>query len=222
MVVLVVLAFGVDRVALAVAAGRLRDRVQQRVPSGTVRASISSFPFLGRLLLTGYISKVRVNVERPVAGPLTFSSVAADLRGVTVDKSQLLRDRQVRLTGIESGTVSGEISQEQVSRAVHADVQFHSGGKAVVSFRGLVRVEATVRVSGGVLTLQAGRLPTLSLPIPKAPLLPCQTSTVEVLEGRVRASCTIQRLPAEVAAARLPLHPPMEATSQQAPMRLGA
>ena len=203
LLVLLVVLVVADRAALATASSNLRRRAQESVRNrGEAHARIESLPFLGRLLVSGSIEDVHVRVNRVGGGPLTFASVRADLHRVTVSRSELIRNRRVRLTGLRRGTLTAELTQEEVSRAVGATVRFLANGRASISVRG-VRAEAAVRVGNGTLTLRPAGLAALALPIPRAPLLPCATQSVQVLEGRVRASCTVDRLPSELARANV-------------------
>ena len=52
---------------------------------------------------------------------------------------------------------------------------------------------------GGGLNVPGGlSIPGLSLPIPRAPLLPCSTQSANVIQGRIRVSCTITQIPKEL------------------------
>ena len=101
LVVLGILLVGADFAAKAYATNQLRDRAEAAVRAATSSsASITSFPFLGRLLIAGSVQEVRVQVGPAAAGRLTFASVAVDLHDVHVDRNRLIRQREVRLTGI--------------------------------------------------------------------------------------------------------------------------
>lgn len=199
LVVLVGVALVGDRLALSAASSNLDARARDRVRgAGTTHADISSFPFIGRLLVSGSITRVRFSVDRLAAGALTFASVRADLHGVVIDRSELVHERRVRLIGVKRGTLSAELTDAEVSRALGVTVRFQSGGAVSVASRGL-QVEGRVQVSNGALAISGGRLSALTLPIPRASLMSCAARDVRVLDGRVRVSCTVDRLPTELA-----------------------
>ena len=198
LIVLAVLLTIGDVVAVNAASANMRKRLQEEVRgAGSVHGRIESFPFTGRLLAWGAIQDVHIRLDRLDAGPLTFASLRADLHGVKIDRNLLLLERKVRLVDLKRGTVSAELSQEEVSKRIGVPVRFRGDGKAAVTVRGATAA-ASVGLSNGRLTLKAGPLPSFGLPIPKAPLLPCTISQLKVSEGKVRASCTVEDLPEEL------------------------
>jgi hypothetical protein len=187
-----------DRLALSAASANLRERVGDAVHhTGETRGSITSFPFLGRLLMNGSIPRVDVAVDGVAAGPVVLGRVAADLRGVTIDRTELLTHRRVRLTSLKSGTVTAEITEAELSRALSSTVHLLPG-KASLDAADL-RATASVAVHAGRVTLTARGLPALSFVVPRAPLLPCETDRADVVQGKLRLSCTIDHLPPELA-----------------------
>jgi hypothetical protein len=194
--VVVVLLVGADFAAKAWATAQLRDRVQASVRGATSSsASITSFPFLGRLLVAGTVQEVHVSVGPVVAQRLTFSSVSVDLHDVHVDRNRLVRQQEVRLTGLGSGTVTAELTDVEISRLAGVRVSFAPGRVSVQV--GATTVAATVQVSGGTLALVGARVP-LRFTIPRAPLFPCDASSAVVRQGAVDVSCTINNVPPEL------------------------
>lgn len=194
-ILLVVLVVG-DFVAKAYATSQLRDRAERAVRGATSStASISSFPFTGRLLLAGSVPKVDVRVGPVVAGRVTFASVSVDLHDVHVDRNRLINDRQVQLTGLGSGTVTAELTDTEVSRLAGTRVTF-APGRVMVSAAG-VDVAASVQVTNGSMSFGGLRLP-IQLRIPRAPLFPCDATSAVVKEGAVDLSCTVHSVPPEL------------------------
>ena len=71
MVAVAVVLVAADFVLRTLAARELRDRARERVPGARdSSASIQSFPFFGRLLVAGSVSRVHVKVEPVGAGPI--------------------------------------------------------------------------------------------------------------------------------------------------------
>jgi hypothetical protein len=193
-ILLVVLLVG-DFVAKAYATTQLRDRARQAVRGATSSsASITSFPFTGRLLAAGSVSKVHVRVGPVAAGRVTFASVAVDLHDVHVDRNRLIRERKVQLTGLGSGTVTAELTDVEVSRLAGARVSF-APGRASVNVGG-TQVAATVQVTNGTMSLAGARLPQFR--VPRAPLFPCDATSAKVTQGAVELSCTVHNVPAEL------------------------
>jgi hypothetical protein len=194
-IVLGVLVLG-DFVAKAWATSQLRDRAERAVRGATSSsASITSFPFTGRLLLAGSVPKVDVRVGPVVAGRVTFASVSVDLHDVHVDRNRLINDQQVQLTGLGSGTVTAELTDAEVSRLAGTRVTF-APGRVTVSAAG-VDVAASVQVTNGSMSFGGLRLP-IQLRIPRAPLFPCDATSAVVKEGAVDLSCTVHDVPPEL------------------------
>ena len=100
-----------ELVAKGLAERQLRDRARDAVPGATGGdAEIRSFPFVGRLLVDGSVPYVRVRVNHVGAGRVAFTFVQVELEGVHLDRNQLIRHRKVRLTSLDRGTATAEIS----------------------------------------------------------------------------------------------------------------
>ncbi len=194
--ILVVLFVIGDFVAKGYAETQLRDRARRAVKSASSSsASISSFPFTGRLLLAGSVPEVHVLVAPVVAGRVTFESIALALHDVRVDRNRLINDREVQLTGLGSGTVTDELTDTEISRLAGTRVTF-GPGRVRVSAAG-VDVAATVQVTDGSMSFAGLRLP-IKFRIPRAPLFPCDATSAVVKQGAVDLSCTVHDVPPEL------------------------
>lgn len=202
----------VDVVALGVASKNLRQQISANVPhTGATRGRVRSFPFIGRFIVFGTISEVEASVDGVDAGPVHFEKITAKLHGIKIDRGALLH-RKARLQDIKAGTVSAEISDTELSRILGQTIKF-TPGKASLTIHGFT-INAKIEVQNGVvkfgglglpgglgggLNIPGGlSIPGLSLPIPRAPLLPCSTQSGEVIQGRLRVSCTITQIPKEL------------------------
>lgn len=182
--------------ARTVAESQIRDRVVIAAgPAGPTTASIDSFPFLGRLLTGGEVSRLRVAAGDVVVEGLTFARVALDLRGVTLDRDLLVSDQKVVLTDLERGTATAEVTAEQLSERLGVDVTLEPG-RARVRVAGQT-VTATASVTENTLRLTVSGLTVPALRIPRLPLLPC-VANAEILAGKVRLTCTVDEVPAEL------------------------
>ena len=109
-ILLVVLTVG-DFVAKAYATTQLRDRAQAAVRGATTSsASISSFPFTGRLLVAGSVQKVQLT-------GLGSGTVTAELTDVEIS----------RLAGTRVSFRPGQASVDVAGSAVGATVQVTNG-----------------------------------------------------------------------------------------------
>jgi hypothetical protein len=191
------LLLGADFAARHVAEDQIADVVHARVAAaGPTSADISSFPFVGRLLAAGHVSRLTVRQQDVNAGPLRFAVITVDLHGVRVDRGRLLRRREVELTGIDQGTVTAELTQEAASGLLGARVLF-ARGRATANVAG-IEVAVKASVEKGALVLRAdGSDRELRLPIPDVPLLPC-VDRVELEAGRAVLACTVHDVPPEL------------------------
>jgi len=185
-----------DTAVRSVAESQLRDRVRATAaPAGATTAQIESFPFLARLLTSGGVSRIRVSAAEVTVEGLTFARVALDLYGVTLDRDRLVSEQNVVLSDIERGTATAEVTQHQLSDRLGVPVTLVPG-QAQVRVAGQT-VTATASVADNVLRLSVTGLSVPALRIPKLPLLPC-VADAEILPGRIRLSCDVDRVPAEL------------------------
>lgn len=188
--------FGIaDIAARSFAEAKLDARAKEQAPPGsTVATSVRGFPFLLRLALSGSVSEVDFHLSNVDAGVLTFVAVEVDLHGVHLDRQALFNDRKARLTGLDRGTVSVDVTQEALSRALNVRVTIANGDVTATVLGRPVKVIPSVTAEGS-LTLQGqGLARALSLAIPKTNTVPC-VSRVTVLAGRLRLACTITEIP---------------------------
>ena len=193
--VLVLLLLIADQAARVVAEGKLASRARVAAgDSASADATIASFPFLGRLLASGSVPRVTVRVTGAEAGPVRLAAVEVEATGVALDRSALLSGK-VRLHGIAGGAVAVELDSAALTETLKVPVTI-ADGKVLVG-RGAVAVEATAEVSrAGSLVLRLARLPALTVPVVRTPLIPCAATTVGVRDDRVRLSCEVDELPA--------------------------
>lgn len=185
-----------DLAVRSAAEGQLRRRVvAAAAPAGATTARIDSFPFLGRLLTAGDVSRVEVSAADVTVEGLTFARVAVDLRGVTFDRNRLLADRTVVLSSLDRGTATAEVTAGELSQRLGLDVTL-TAGRAQVRVAGQT-VTATASVRDNVLHLSVSGLTVPGLAIPKLPLVPCVADAV-ILAGKIRLTCTVDRIPPEL------------------------
>jgi len=184
-----------------VAESQLRDRVRAQaaaaggVPRGPTTARIESFPFLGRLLGSGRVSRISVASADVSVEGLTFARVAVDLDEVTFDRSRLLSERKVVLESLGQGRAEAEVTAEQLSGRLGVPVTLDAGRIRVRMAGQLVTARASV--SDNTLRLSVAGLSVPALRIPRLPLVPCVADAV-VLPGRIRLTCSIDRVPPEL------------------------
>lgn len=193
--VLVVLLLAADQGARAVAEGKLASRAREAAGGpDSADATITSFPFLGRLLASSSVPRVEVRVTGATAGPLRLAAVEVVATGVTLDRGAMFSGH-VRLSEIEGGVVTVELDGPSITGVADLPVTIADGKVRVGT--GQVAVDAGVTVNrSGSLVLRVAGLPALTVPVVRTPLIPCAATTVSVEGDRVRLSCEVDELPA--------------------------
>jgi hypothetical protein len=182
--------------ARAAAESQIRDRVVVAAgAAGETTTRISSFPFLARLLTAGDVSRIRVSAADVTVEELTLARVALDLHGVRLDRDRLLSEQKVVLTDLDRGTATAEVTADQLSERLGVAVTLEQG-RARLRVAGQT-VTATASVEDNQLRLSVAGFNVPRLPIPRIPLVPC-VADAEILPGRIRMSCSVDRVPAEL------------------------
>lgn len=183
---------GADVSAKAFAQTKLQERARETLPGAEVTAQIRSFPFLPRLLMNGRVSEVDFSISGIGAGDLNLTKVDLDLFGVQLDRDLLLKERKAELVGISRGLVAVELTAAQLSDAIRHPVRI-AAGQVSVSVNGRY-VDATVSGAMSTIVVKFGGVAPIVVPVPRADLVPC-LADVTVLSGRIRASCTVDKIP---------------------------
>jgi hypothetical protein len=170
-----------DRVAKGYAESSIETGVRREVRGvSDVDASISSFPFLGRLLLQGKVSHFRLTLHDVVGHQVPVEELRLDVDGLELDRGSLLDGDDVEVTGVDHVRFRAVITRENVESVL--------GPLTDVAFA--LADGTTLRVAGGRVELGAG----VSFPVPGRALLPCD-ATATIAEGRVEVECSADRLP---------------------------
>lgn len=183
-----------DVSARAYVQAKADDLAHEKAPPGsTITTSIGAFPFVPRLALSTSVSHVGVHVENLDTTAITFAQVNIDLRNVKLDRSELLSKRKVKITSIDSGTISATVTSEGLSKALHIPVTIADGVVNVTLLGRTIPVTPSMSATGKLtLTGPAGR--SFKLTIPKTDYVPC-LGEITVLAGRIKLSCQIHEIP---------------------------
>lgn len=167
----------------------IAQHIESEEPGSTATVHITSFPFVGRLAVSGNIPRLDADVRDVSASGLTFSDIDVDVHGVKVDNGKLT-SREVVLQGIASGSVTGDITQESIDRLTGISVVLGSGTVEVAG----ATLTPSVSVTDGDIVVTLPHLPTLRIPIPRLSILPC-VGSVAIIPGALRVSCQLSELP---------------------------
>lgn len=169
--------------------GAIADHVDQQVPGAHADVRISSFPFVGRLAVSGTVPTLDAQVTGVAAGPLTFDRVDVYVSDLKVARGQLVHG-QVALRSLRQATVVARVSQASIDQEVGLPITLGAG---TVGLSGL-QVSANLAVTGDRVAIQVPPLPAVSITIPVTKLLPCiGGATLE--PGELVVTCTTDQLP---------------------------
>lgn len=167
----------------------IADKIDQQVPGARSTVSISSYPFLGHLAVSGGVPAVTAHVTGVQAGDLALQLVTVVANDVTVDRNQLLHGT-LTLRSIRSISVTATITQATLDAQLGVPVTL---GDGTVGLYGM-EVPANLTVSGQRLELHVPPLPSVHLDIPTASLLPC-LGGAHVSPGVLTVTCTTTQIP---------------------------
>src|SRR5688572_26403215 len=116
-----------DQAAKGWAETKLAKRAAAYYPPGAgSSASISSFPFLGRLLFLGSVPRIDVNLDDLQVAPVVIRQMSLRVSDVTLDRGDLFRGK-VHLEDAGRGTIVARVDGPPWARAVGPDVRLPPG-----------------------------------------------------------------------------------------------
>ena len=186
-------ALGADMVLKNRAETELAAAVVARVPETTgVRAKVSSFPFVGRLLVSGRVPRVVVTAQHTTVGQVSLNDIRVQADDVEMDSDAAMDGRAV-VRSIGAGSVQAHLRQGEINARLPRgfSVQLEAG-RATVTGPAAVKAQLTSTPQG--IQLKAGDRTLFDLPFPKTELLPCQPA-VTFVSGAVRLACTFDEVP---------------------------
>jgi len=204
-VVLLALVVG-DQAAKGWAESQLAERAAAYYPPGSgSSASIRSFPFVGRLLISGSVPKVDVNLEDVRFQAVVVRRLSLKVSDVKLDRGDLF-DGRVRLLDVGQGRLQATIDGPSLAKATGFDVRFTPGQVEVHQrIQGVnVIAKGDLAVKGNQVTVTPTSVQGLAVPasrfaisyrIPGIELIPCQAD-VEIIEDAAVLSCAIDDIPA--------------------------
>lgn len=193
--VLLVAALGADFVLKGRAEDELATEVTARVKGTSgVKAKISSFPFVGRLLLSGKVAQVVVTAQHSTVADVGLSDIRVRAKDVEMD-SDAARQGRVVVQSVGRGDVRADLLEDQINARLPRGYQVHfTDGKATVTGPVAVPAQLVTTPEGSIQVQVAGRVPLLTLPFPKTDLLPCAPAATFVT-GAVRLTCAFTGVP---------------------------
>jgi hypothetical protein len=171
---------------------QFEHRIDQNVPGAHATVNISSFPFLGRLLTSGTVRRIKAHVANVTEGQFTFDTLDVTVVGVKLDRTVLLHDQKIQVLRIDSGTVTADMTEAAIDKALGGLPVQLEDGSVRLTVRG-ISVVGTLSIVGNQFHLNVAGAP-INVAIPKLPLLPCATSAV-VTTGHLQVTCVLTGIP---------------------------
>src|SRR5438067_7916206 len=194
-----------DRAAKGWAESKLAERAAAYYPPGSgSSASIHSFPFVGRLLVSGSVPRVDVNLDDLRVDPVLIRQLSIHVTDVKLNRSELFHGR-VHLDDVGSGKMVATIDGPSLARAAGLDLRFTPGVVSVhEKIQGVdVTAKGKVAVKGNVVTVTPTSVEGLNVPasrfvvsyrIPGIEILPCQAD-VKIVQNGIVVSCNLVDVP---------------------------
>ena len=185
--VLVALLVAVDVGARQVAEAQIETTAERKAPESDPRAAVRSFPFVPRLLISGSVPEVRVNLDRVRRGAVEFAGIRIVLHGVHVNRDALVSNQRVELERIDSGTVSADLRVPTL-----ASVLQRQEVRTLQARGGL-----SARLRKGRLVIVAGAAEVFSVAVPRTPLVPCE-GDARLTGAGIHVTCRLEEIPPEL------------------------
>jgi hypothetical protein len=194
-----------DQAAKGWAESKLAERAAAYYPPGSgSSASIHSFPFIGRLLFSGSVPQVDVNLDDLKVEALLIRRLSIHVSDVRLNRSDLFGGK-VHLDDVGEGKIVATIDGPSLAKAVGVDVRFTPGEVEVHKrIQGVdVTGKGKVTVKGNLVTLTPTSVEGLNVPpssltvsyrIPGVEILPCQAA-VKVVQNGIVLSCAVTDVP---------------------------
>jgi hypothetical protein len=196
-----------DQGAKGWAESKLAQRAATYYPPGSgSSASIHSFPFIPRLLFTGEVPRVDVNLDDLRIQAVLVRQLSIHVAHVKLDRDEMFRGR-VHVSDVGEGTIVATLDGPSLAKAIGADLRFTPAGDVEVHQRiqGVdVKAKGKVTFKGNVIMVTPTSVQGLNVPasrfainyrIPGIELLPCQAEA-KVIKDAVVLSCDVVDIPA--------------------------
>jgi hypothetical protein len=203
-VILLALVVG-DKAAKGWAESKLGERVAAYYPPGAgSSASIHSFPFIGRLLFSGSIPRVDVNLDNLRIEAVLIRQLSIHVSDVKLNRAELFHGR-VHLDDVGAGKIVATLDGPSLAKAIGVDVRFTAGEVQVhQKIEGVdVTAKGKVSVKGNLVSVTPTSVVGLAVPasrfaisyrIPGIAILPCQAD-VKIIQNGIVLACDVTHVP---------------------------
>lgn len=160
---------------------------------GDVDVELRSFPVVARLVMSGEVGDMTIDLVDVQERGVALASLSADVSGLVLDRGSLFGDQRVEVVDVDRARLTARIDQSAVQALLPAGTITLSPGQATVTV-GDVSVTASAALADRNLVLQVEPLPAVAVPLPSTDLLPCQPAAT-IVDGAVLLECETGDLP---------------------------
>ncbi|HEV7887427.1 MAG TPA: LmeA family phospholipid-binding protein [Acidimicrobiales bacterium] len=185
---------GLDSAAKAMAESQIEKKARLEAGADArASADIKSFPFLGKLLLSGNAGDITLSMKDVDGRQVRFSTLSIALADVHLDKAKLVTGK-AEITSIRKGVITVGLRAAELEKVVRYPVRV-SSGVVTVTVAGRHLTAKPVAAGGGNVRLEFQGAAAVTVPFPQTRLLNCPVSKVDVVEDELRASCEVTQIP---------------------------
>jgi hypothetical protein len=160
---------------------------------GEVDVTLRSFPVVARLLLSGEVGDMDVELVDVREEGVAVARLTARVTGLVLDRGALFGDRRVEVVDLDGARLEARVEEAAIQALLPAATIVLTPGQATVT-AGDVSITAQVAIRDRALVLAVEPLPAVSIPLPSTDLLPCDPAA-EIVDGAVLLACDVDDLP---------------------------
>jgi hypothetical protein len=184
LLLLVAIDIGTKIAVERISAQALRD--SDEINAGGVETSVDSFPFLGRLLVSGETS-FSIALDDVTDQGVRIDRIEFEVDGLVFDRGEAL-DRRVRIDDVDRVRATVVIDEDTITETTGVAVDLEPGSATAAG------ATVAVGLAGRDVQVAVPGLGAASFAVPSTAYLPCEP-TLAIEEDRIELSCTIDALP---------------------------
>jgi len=200
-VVLAVLAAAAEYGSRRVAESELAARGRRATGAQSATASVAPFPFLYHLVGRADVPEIDLHMYGVPVTLLRLDHVDVSLADVGVSRSDLFRQRRVRVTSISRASLSATMTAANLSSATGATVAISSTGQVTAEVGGISAQASLTITSQHVLVLSAAGRALLRIDLAANRLMPGCSMSLAFSSDAATATCVMSPVPPSVLAA---------------------
>lgn len=158
---------------------------------------IDAFPLLWSVF-SGEVPRLTFEARAIEQNGIEVEDIEIDVHGIQLDKDVLWDEQRLVVTGIDSATLEASMTEQSVSLAARAPVEFTAGMVKVTTPQGRTFI-AELQIEGRRIILRPPfeMARPIAFKMPPESILPC-VPQLEILEGRLGLRCELDELPSAV------------------------